>query len=258
MKALGIEIDRYATLARALPMFITVAPIATVVAAWTPGVFSLVTGAIGAVVLGGASFFLGQVARSAGKAREAELWTSWDGPPSVRFLRHRDTQFNRHVRERCHAELEKLGQNIPTPSAEADNPAAADEVYGACTKLLIGLTRDLSKYPLLLKENVNYGFHRNLWSLKSAGFVLALLGLSACGGRLWLTWSEKGTLDEPALAGAGVNVCLLLAWAFWVSRDNIKLAAEAYAERLLEACASRGATGNQEQPAAKEGDDALD
>ncbi len=240
MKALGIEIDRYSTLARALPMFIVLAPVATVVAAWTPGIFALVTGATGLVVVGAAAFFLGQVARAAGKAKEPELWASWDGAPTVRFLRHRDTQFNRHVRGRCHADLEKMGQRVPSAAEEADDPSGADEVYAACTKLLIGKTRDAAKFPLLLKENVNYGFHRNLWAMKPKGLTLAVLALLLCGGRVWYTWSTKAALDEPALTGVGLNLALIVAWAHWVRRDGIKIAAEAYAERLLETCSSLG------------------
>ena len=42
---------------------------------------------------------------------------------------------------------------------------------------------------------------------------------------------------------ASLNVCLLLVWVLWVSGDHVKIAAEAYAERLLEACSSGATSG---------------
>jgi len=232
----GFTLDNYGRRARVLPMFIALFPVATVLSAWTPGIMSLASGAGGAAVLAGASFFLAQLARNAGKRREEALWKSWGGSPTVQFLRHRDSAFNQHQRARCHAVLQQLGNHVPTQNDERDDPAAADAHFAACTRDLISRTRDQERFPLVFKENVNYGFWRNLWGLKPLGLTLSLVALVLCGARLWLSWRASGEIPEPAVAGAAADVALILCWTLWVSPAAVRIPAVAYAERLLEAC----------------------
>lgn len=231
-----LNLDPYSRRARVFPMFIVLSPLATVVGAWTPGVLSLVTGLGGLAVTGVASFFLAQIARNAGKRREESLWRSWGGAPTVRKLRHRDKTFNRHLRARCHALLNELGEPCPTAEEESGDPRAADERYVSCTKLLISRTRDSQHFGLVFKENINYGFWRNLWALKPVGLSLALLSLALCAARLWLSWEASGSIPEPPLIGGSIDVGLILCWIFWISPEAVRVPADAYADRLIEAC----------------------
>ena len=229
-----VNFDVYSLRARTLPMFIALFPLATICAAWTPGVLSLATGAAGATVLGGASFFASQLARNAGKRREPYLWRLWGGSPTTQLLRHRDGGLNPHQKDRYHAILRRLGEVVPTAQEEREDPRAADQRYDSCTRRLISLTRKQERFPLVFKENINFGFWRNLWALKPMGVTLALLALALCAAQVWPTGPFP--FAEPGLVGGGIDVAILLVWIFWVSPDAVRIPAKAYAERLLEAC----------------------
>lgn len=226
--------DSYSFRARTLPMFIVFVPVATVIAAWTPGVLSIATGLGGAAGVAGASFFLGQIARNVGKSRERFLWRRWGGSPTLQFLRHGDREYNQQQKRICHRALRDLGLSVPTPEEEERNPRAADEKYEACTRALIVRTRDQRRFALLFQENINYGFWRNLWAMKPFGIAVSLVSIAPCVVRAW----PKGATPyaEAALVGGALDVALLLVWSFLVSPDAVRIPAKAYAERLLEAC----------------------
>lgn len=78
-------------------------PIAGMAYTWAADYLSAFGGDLGKVlskgtIAGGLAtaieFAASQATRDAGKRLESELWSRWDGPPSVHFLRHRDTSFD--------------------------------------------------------------------------------------------------------------------------------------------------------------------
>lgn len=230
--------DSYSLRARTLPMFVVLLPVATVIAAWTPGFLSIATGLGSTVAVAGASFYLGQLSRLVGKPRERSLWRGWGGSPTVQFLRHRDREYNQQQKRSCHRMLKQMGESVPTPEEEEQNPRVADEKYEACARSLIARTRDQQRFALLFQENINYGFWRNLWALRPFGITVALVALAMCVLRAW----PKGATPyaEVALVGGGIDLVLLLVWWLAVSPDAVRIPAKAYAERLLEACVELG------------------
>lgn len=190
------------------------------------------------VVSVGLSMLVVQFGRDFGKRKEPALWESWGGPPTTQFLRHRNTKFNPLLRQRYHSCLRKLRPDlkIPSPEQEVRDPDGADQIYSATTRYLISETRDIKKFPLIFKENVNYGFRRNLWGLKPFGLAISTLGASACMLRLWLVYQSNQRISAETASGSVINLALLLVWLFWVTPSTVRITAEAYAERLLEAC----------------------
>jgi hypothetical protein len=144
------------------------------------------------------------------------------------------------MRRRYHEKLIKLVPNVhlPTPEEEARDPAAADQAYEAYTRYLINQTRDTAKFPLIFEENINYGFRRNLWGMRPAGIVLAILGMGIALGATYLAWIKNDPLWLVALGATVVNICLVVWWAVRITSAWVFIPAKAYAERLLEACDS--------------------
>ena len=64
---------------------------------------------------------------------------------------------------------------MPAAQEESADPLKADDVYGGATKRLRELTR--GDKQLLLKENIAYGFHRNMLAMKPVGIVTCLFGI---------------------------------------------------------------------------------
>jgi hypothetical protein len=181
---------------------------------------------------------LAQVGRDAGKRKESRLFASWDGKPTTRLLRHRDS-LNRPLLARRHAKLGALlGTTIPTAMEEAADLRAADEVYEACTAFLRDKTRDRQQFDLIFDENCSYGFRRNLWGMKPLGITVAFLALGAIVVLLLIDppGARVGhRIGTVAVAGV-MNLLLLLGWLFVFTPGWVRVPADAYAERLLEAC----------------------
>jgi hypothetical protein len=154
-----------------------------------------------------------------------------------RRLRHRDAR-NKALLARRHALLQKLLPDVRLPTAQEEiaDPEAADQVYETCVSFLRHNTRDHQKFPLVFEELCNYGFRRNLWGMKPLGIVTSLVGIGSVVPFAVMDWLRLGVGPPPLVAAAAlINSLVLLAWAVWFRRDWVRTAAEAYAERLLEA-----------------------
>lgn len=173
------------------------------------------------------------LARNFGKQIEPGLWNSWGGSPTTQLLRHSGIG-NPVMRERWHKSLAKLlGQAMPTANQEATDPTAADHIYNAGIKLLINKTRDTKKFHLVYKENVQYGYCRNLYAMRTMGILFSFLGACAClAAGLWnLHVGEQKIYPWVCLAA---EILFLAWWVTTIKADWIKVPAFSYAERLLE------------------------
>lgn len=231
-------IDDYTVKTRVVPFFLTLLPVIFVFYLWAPKSFEIKNG-IGSAMLLLAILLIGaQVGRDSGKKKEYALYKSWGGPPTTRFLRHSNTEFNSVRRTRCHNKLQQMIPDIKIPSVEEEknNPKLADEIYEACVKYIISQTRDIDKYPLLYKENVNYGFLRNLWGLKKFGICMSILSIILSCLYIGINWCKGSHITLESIFIMLLCLVILLSWIFWVKPDKVRIAAEAYAKRLLECC----------------------
>ncbi len=229
-----MRIDSYTLFARALPLFLTVLPVALLPIALLPLELKLPTGGVAGVAFALLSFSLGQVAADAGKRKEKRLWDGWGGPPTTRFLRHDNPEFNAVTRQRVHTSLRSMGLDVPTRERQLADPQEADMHFESCTHELIRKTRDRTKYPLVFEALTGYGFRRNLFALKCGGLILSGAVLAVCVWRGVASWGANG--PPPSIAVAILlNAGLLTMWVTWVNENNVKLGADRYARFLLEA-----------------------
>src|SRR2546425_1519472 len=116
MKVGTRRLDRYTVQARLLPAMIVAMPIAltTVAVVGAPAWAAVVSIATWA----GGTMLLAQLARDGGKRKEAALFASWGGKPTVAHLRHRGPT-NPIVLSRYHAKLKKaMGAKFKLPTAK--------------------------------------------------------------------------------------------------------------------------------------------
>jgi hypothetical protein len=229
-------LDQYTTRARVVPALLVALPVGVATLAWFPSGVAGWSALWALVVWSGGTVLVGQLGRDAGKRKQACLFEMWGGPPTTRRLRH-SGDGNRVTRERLHKKLATLmHRKVPTAGEEAADPRAADEAYEACIEFLKGRTRDRKKFNLVFEENCSYGFRRNLWGLKPIGVALSVAALAATAV---LPIAREGTVStasmQPALVPGGIILVILLGWLFVVTPRWVKVPANAYAERLLEA-----------------------
>ncbi len=233
-----LKLDTYNFRARLAPLLIVILPTVLAVAVWLP-LESESWKLLGSLGMSAAlSLLLVQLGRDGGKQKQTRLFEAWGGKPTTRLLRHRDQGIDAHTKSRYHQKLRALLPDVPMPSAsrEEEAPEESDAAYESCGKYLLEATRDKKRFPLVFDANVSYGFRRNLWGMKPTGIANSLVGLiSAVGNALY---AYTGTSNITVTAVTAIAICgLLLTW--WLLRIKpfwVKLAADAFAERLLAAC----------------------
>jgi len=168
-------------------------------------------------VAAGLSFFLAEIARDAGKAKEPGLFRAWGGTPTTQLLRHQNKGVNANLRERWHKRIEALtGSKLPSAAREAKAPAEADALYEAAVYEIRERRRSVEAGSLFFKENVSYGFRRNLWGMKPAGCALSALCLVASISRIWWFGTHSGddgiSLPLGVLIATSGCTALLVLW----------------------------------------------
>jgi hypothetical protein len=232
------NLDIYTRRSRLSPALITALPITLTALMFFPNEYALLGVFVSLLVYCGVTVLLAQVGRDMGKQKEEALFESWGGKPTTRLLRHRQTS-NLLVLTQQHRKLQAMLPNLSLPTAleESDSLSWADKTYEACAAYLRNQTRDREKFNLIFEENCNYGFRRNLWGMKAISILLTLLGimLSTTLIVLHLLW-WKTSVPTFVIVCSAANLTLLLLWVFLFTPTWVRIAANAYAERLLEAC----------------------
>lgn len=223
--------DRYVIQARIVPVLIVCFPLAALVAVWLPEEslgWKLLSSLIALVLLS----LVAQLGRNPGKAKETELFRRWGGKPSIQKLRHRSSSKLTWISaERILSRLSsEIGVPCPTKAEEEANPDTADEVYEAFVDHMKEATRG---DRILHSENISYGFCRNLWAMKPPGIGICLIGLA--GAAAGAAFASDITTTVLAVAVTLIDTTLLTLWLVRVNDDWVRVAAEAYADRLVKA-----------------------
>lgn len=253
---MGNLIDRYVLGARVAPVVVVAFSLFLAVSAWIPFSQWPVKLLGGGVFLAIGAFVLAQLTRDAGKRIEPELWASWDGPPSVRMLRHRDTTMAGGSKSQIHRRLVELGivDHMPTGDDERQDPDAADAIYRTCSDWLRRKALELkakAPFDVVHSENIFYGFRRNLLGIKVYGLVVTGAVLAITAGAFWS--GRRPYIELCAILLVGVYLLL------GVNAAAVKRAADEYAKRLLDAVQSVSppratATKGRSPRASKRGD----
>jgi hypothetical protein len=229
------SIDAYDRAARLAPAYLVFLPAVVFVVALSLGTSDWWSKLGGVLVACSAPILAVQWGRSGGRGKQPQLFESWDGPPTTALLRFRSGEDAVTIAHRHDLVERATGTKMPTAAEEMEDPAAADAIYGVGVADLRGLTTDEQEFPLVLKENITYGFRRNLWGRKRYGIAVAVLVLTACTGLLIAAALEDEVVPWPgaafAAAFAGVS---LLVWLTMITPEWVREAGDAYATRLLE------------------------
>jgi hypothetical protein len=234
--------DTYSLRARHLPTVLVVAPPLMVASLLFPKVYDRMSASMTSVSVSVSVslvflFFIAHVLRQRGRATEKKMTAKAKGMPTTCWLRHSDTNLDPVTKSRYHAHLTKSvpGLNVPSQSQEQQRPGMADDMYRSAVKWLLENTRDTAKYPLVLKENAEYGFRRNMLGGKWLAVTLCVLPLAAVYG--WDIYRGSGPQFDndhvAAIAIAGVGV---MGWLFFVTEEWVNDASHAYARALLACC----------------------
>lgn len=224
--------DSYSRTARLAPAIVGMLPALAMLGAAVSSPSTLVR-VIGSVA-GCVGLLVVAFVRDRGRHVQRQLWDDWGGSPTTRRLRWRDG--NPAEVARLHERVQRAtGLHMPDAAAESADPADADLRYEEAVAALRELTRDRSRFNLVFKENVHYGWRRNSYGLRPVGIAIAALaaagascGLALAGG----AFEARAARWGPTLA---ISLTALAWWTFVVSAPWVRAAADLYADRLFEA-----------------------
>lgn len=244
-KILDMVADPYDRKARATPALLTVLPVVAPLVCQFGTKSPVLTGILGGLSTCGAIYAGANIARGRGKLLEESLVKEWGGMPTTILLRHRDNYLESGTKKRYHLDaLVRLGIQLPTAAEEKVDPAAADDAYRSVARRLRELTREDKK--LLLKENIAYGFHRNMLAMKGIGIFFSILGVIyglALAGAIKLApfAFDLYRLLPPSLPGGLtllVSLAMFAAWIGYFNKAQVRAMGNVYAERLFEKLAT--------------------
>lgn len=233
-------LDPYERKARLFPGLLVVIPILIPLVGTYGARNVFFTSVISLLGTGGAIYALASIARGLGKRLEEKLVQEWGGLPTTIMLRHRDKFLDRVSKQRIYDLVQyKLGIVMPTQEQEQTDPEWADGAYEGVVRRIRELTRNDKN--LLLKENIAYGFHRNMTALKPVGIMLCLLSIFYAlflGGIIQspLDFVWANLLNPGITAGISllVSVLFLSVWCLYFNSECVRRIGYVYAERLFE------------------------
>jgi len=238
-------LDPYDLRARLFPATLAIVPIPVSVICLSNDSAKIASSVASVLFASGVAFVLSRLVREAGKKLEAPLFESWGGAPTTQLLRHRDSRIDPVSKERFHTILSKsIGKPFPSPGRENEDPIAADAIYDAATVWLRGQTRDTKRFPLVFKENISYGFHRNALGIRYLGALVALVCILVTVSASsvvdtkppYLLISKLQHLKPEIWISFLVAATMLVIWVFMLGKTAVRNAAFSYSARLLESC----------------------
>jgi hypothetical protein len=238
--------DSYARQARLFPGLLMVFPPLMTVLAWFPQILlsNIGTTLLTIAVSCGLLYALGSWARTRGKNIEGALLKQWGGWPTTLKLRHAGP-LDSSTLARYHGFLR---QNVPhweapTPADENASSAKADGAYASAVMWLKEKTR--KGFPLVDKENAQYGFRRNLFGMRPIGVVVCVLAATASLVAIYVQMHEFTTTALLVTSSAqrseiwatiAIDFVALIAWITVVNDRWVRQAGDQYADALLAAC----------------------
>lgn len=232
-------LDPYERNARLYPALIVLFPLVLDVYLIIPEIRNIANTLVTLVISLGILQLLANIARSRGKSKENMLFEEWGGVPTSRLLRHSDDTIDPFTKSRYHNYLMESIKNykIPSPEDELVNIKTADRIYESGVRWLREKTRDKNTFPLVFKENVGYGFSRNLWALKNVSIWLLFSSLIL---NTFMFYIKHGInilsyTYEYWIANA-ISFALMIVWIFFINKAFVRSSAEAYARALLAVC----------------------
>lgn len=231
-----MKFDSYTWQARVLPAVIFMLPF-FIEANYLIALFSYqiaISATIANIILFVFLMLFANWARHFGRKKEKKLFAKWDGAPTTRFLRNRNTEYNAFKRAEIKKHLKMMFNNLkmPTEKDEEINKTESDEKYEAYISNLRALTRDSKEFSLLQCENRNYGMWRNLYGLKAIS-IICTVAFFIANTLLAIFLPSIMSLTNCLILNS-VLVILAIIWIIVVTQSKIKDVAECYAKQLLE------------------------
>ncbi len=148
---------------------------------------------------------------------------------AAQFLMPNDETVSSTSKKRYYKKLAEIDQTF----AEFQNPNTSKSFYQCCESAVRYLREKTRATPLVMEENINYGFYRTLYSSKAIGISLCIVfGCLAVAYSL-LCFKSVSLVPVSNYVAFSANIVLLAFWIFGVNQSSLESTAKQYAKALL-------------------------
>lgn len=243
LEQLNKYFDHYSIHARFMPAFFIFLPMVLTTIAWCPDSTTVLGGAMTFLISFGVMSFLSTVISNMGNAIQKVYFERWGGAPTTTLIMPESDEMDRYTKQRY---FKWLNSKIPDLNLllDSDDKSDLQQKIRSATNFLREYTRDTKKYSAVYRDNVAYGFSRNLVAIRYIGIAVSIIsiminiGAMLFSAGLWLhsetiSTGEFGPVGIVALVVSVLSVALLV---FVTNERFVKQRAFRYARSLYEVC----------------------
>ena len=148
---------------------------------------------------------------------------------AAEMLKPSDTAFDAVSKERYYKKLASLDKSFSLFT----EPNDSEEFFACCESAVLYLRSRTRGNRLVLEENINYGFCRNLTENKIAGIVLSGLCIIAVFFGSLLAFGSISVIPVQNIFAFAIDLLILVFWILGVCSGDLDRASENYSKALI-------------------------
>lgn len=148
---------------------------------------------------------------------------------AAEMLKPSDPAFDALSKERYYKKLASLDKSFSLFT----EPNDSEEFFACCESAVLYLRSRTRGNRLVLEENINYGFCRNLTENKIAGIVLSGLCIIAVFFGSLLVYDSISVIPVQNIFALAIDLLILVYWIFGVCSGDLDRASENYSKALI-------------------------
>ncbi len=242
LKELGKYFDHYTIHARFLPVFFISFPVVLTILAWYPDAKTILGGAITVLISFGVMSFLSNYVSNLGNNLQDKLYKDWQGEPTTLILQPNNDTLDKFTKLRyfkwinCHRPDLSLPESFESYISDDE----LTEKIRSSVNFLREYTRDRKKNEKIYRDNVAYGFSRNLVALRYYGMLICIACIST--SLFVINQQVKDEipfrLDTLGVSSTLISLVFFISHVFILNHSFVKWRAYRYALSLFEVCDS--------------------
>lgn len=147
------------------------------------------------------------------------------------LLHYDNTEINRTSKKRYYNKLASLEPSF----SHFKNPNNSQEFNECCESAVVYLRNKTRSSHLVLEENINYGFCKNMLIDKPIGITINIV-LALCTFLYsWIYSRDITAIPHRIWFSIFINLCFLLFWIFGINGKMLEESAKRYAYTLITA-----------------------
>ena len=218
-------LDAYNIRARLSPSIILLGPVGLTIFLCFEEVYTFAASAITICILMALTNYIPILQRTLNKDKSLKI------NHAANYLYLSDDTIDEISKRRYYSKLAELDESF----SMFKNPDNSPEFHSCCESAIIYLKNITRDNHLVLEENINYGFCKNMLANKPAGIILNIILCLVIADYSLVTFGTVSEIPLANIISILFNVLFILFWIFGINKDMVKLASEKYAITLITA-----------------------